>query len=506
MEVKLDMWLCMTKRRDGKEGVFAVRSFRREDSEAVLERCTSLAHPHLVRVYEVFRMESAEESLFVVSEELQFSLDHVVACGEIPTDGELASIMGQILDALSYIHSQSLIHGSLTCSNTLVRFDGVVKIGEQPLTFMTRHRLIEKLVAGYWGCDSFNGSSKHTQDIIAAGHIMMQLMQDHQSTDVDAWRLFYVIAAVFGTNTLLKIGVVLHRNGAFASSWSHGDVIKHADCSMRIEIRPGRPVIVQPGQYIDLWVPSWNPWSWFQSASFIVTSWSTEKQSTLQLYAKCPNRPLGFTWLLLWRALRNSRRNLILFSGPHGSSVPASHYETVLLVASDSGILALRPYVDQLFHCVTKRTSKTRRLCLVWNVTRRSSNHFVSDIFGWVNKLLVNDIDDHTNMLSVKIYNAQRVLKSRPGENGSRGEVIQKPADLPALSSLLAEEVQAHQERITTDDMKERGGMLVMASASGQIVDDLRQSVKAYLTWIHLVELDYQPTVNSTPGLIRWLK
>ncbi|GFG16983.1 hypothetical protein IFM61392_09796 [Aspergillus lentulus] len=145
------MWLCMTKRRDGKEGVFAVRTFPRENSKAVLERCTSLVHPHLVTVYEVFRMESAEENLFVVSEELQFSLDHVVACGEIPSDEELASIIGQVtsaqlmiyqgdvnllqvLDALSYLHAQSLIHGSLTCSNTLVRFDGVVKIGEQPLT------------------------------------------------------------------------------------------------------------------------------------------------------------------------------------------------------------------------------------------------------------------------------------------------------------------------------------------------------------------------------------
>ncbi|KAH3208784.1 hypothetical protein KXV77_009063, partial [Aspergillus fumigatus] len=238
----------------------------------------------------------------------------------------------------------------------------------------------------------------------------------------------------------------------------------HADDSMRIEIYLGRPVIIQPGQYIDLWVPSLNPWSWFQSASFIVTSWSTEKQSTLQLYVECPNRPFGFTWLLLWRARRNSRRNLILFSGPHGISVPASRYETVLLVASDSGILAIRPYVDQLFHCVTKRTSKTRRLCLIWNVTRRSSIHFVIRIFGWVNKLLQNDIKDRTEMLSVKIYDAQG-------------------ADLPALSSLLAEEVQAHQERIRVDDVKERGGMLVMASASDIIRDNLRQSVKAYLAW-----------------------
>ncbi|GIJ84970.1 hypothetical protein Asppvi_003825 [Aspergillus pseudoviridinutans] len=165
MEVKLDMWHWMTKRRDGTKGVFAVRTFPQEGSELVLKRCTTLAHPNLVACYEAFRMESAKENLFVVSECLLFSLDHVVACGEIPSDGELASIMGQILDALSYLHSQSLSHGSLTCSNTLVGLGGVIKI------------------AGYWGSNSALGTSGNTGDVNAAGHIMMQLMQDHQSTD-----------------------------------------------------------------------------------------------------------------------------------------------------------------------------------------------------------------------------------------------------------------------------------------------------------------------------------
>jgi hypothetical protein len=118
MEVKLDMWLCMAKRRDGKEGVFAVRTFPRDNSEAVLERCTSLVHPHLVTVYEVFRTESAEENLFVVSEELQFSLDHVVACGEIPSDGELASIIGQVISA----QLTKIIKGMLICCRSLMRF------------------------------------------------------------------------------------------------------------------------------------------------------------------------------------------------------------------------------------------------------------------------------------------------------------------------------------------------------------------------------------------------
>jgi hypothetical protein len=73
------------------------------------------------------------------------------------------------------------------------------------------------LLAGYWGSDSFNGSSEHTRDVIAAGHIMMQLMQDHQSTEgkirvVDSQRSVEVVdflAAIesrLSASELLKVG------------------------------------------------------------------------------------------------------------------------------------------------------------------------------------------------------------------------------------------------------------------------------------------------------------
>jgi hypothetical protein len=70
MEVKLDMWLYIMKHWDGKEGMFAVHTFPRENSEAALERCTSLVHPYLVTIYDIFQIESAEENLFIMSEEL----------------------------------------------------------------------------------------------------------------------------------------------------------------------------------------------------------------------------------------------------------------------------------------------------------------------------------------------------------------------------------------------------------------------------------------------------
>ena len=92
-------------------------------------------------------MGGANEHVHVVSEYLPFCLDHVVASGRRPTDGQLASIMAQvnpmdhfslfllvtdaeqIFDALSYLHSKGLRHGSLKSTSILVMFEGVVKIG-----------------------------------------------------------------------------------------------------------------------------------------------------------------------------------------------------------------------------------------------------------------------------------------------------------------------------------------------------------------------------------------
>lgn len=108
--------------------------------------------------------------------------------------------------------------------------------------------------------------------------------------------------------------------------------------------------------------------------------------------------------MLSWRALSGSRHNLALISGPRGLSVPVSRYETVLLIASDSGILPVKPYVDHLFHCVKERTSKTRRLCLVWQVSGRVIGmDILRDMGEWVNRLLHDDIKDETQVGSCPI-------------------------------------------------------------------------------------------------------
>jgi hypothetical protein len=125
----------------------------------------------------------------------------------------------------------------------------------------------------------------------------------------------------------------------------------------------------------------------------MVTSWSADDQKNMKFLIRAPQRRLGFSSLLFWRVKQNYYCYLLLFAGPYGSSEPVSRYETILLVASDSGIFAIRPYVEHLFHSVKRRTSKTRRLCLVWQLSSTSI------VLGkWVNELLYKDKADKTEV------------------------------------------------------------------------------------------------------------
>ncbi|KAH8431355.1 NADPH oxidase family protein [Aspergillus melleus] len=303
------------------------------------------------------------------------------------------------------------------------------------------------------------------------------------------WYLVYPTTGLFTSTCLAVIGIALYRNGFLAKKWSKATIERRGDGSLRVDFSPGRPVTVLPGQYVDLWMPSLNPWSWFQCASFIVISWSPDPQTSLQLLAKCPSRAFGFTWMLSWRALSGSRHNLALISGPHGLSEPVSRYETVLLIASDSGILAVKPYVDHLFHSVKKRTSKTRRLCLVWQIRGHViGKNILHDMKQWVNRLLYNDIEDETQMLQIIIFDPMQISTSTTDHG--RGIIYHKEAD---FDTILGEEVQGHRERLAQDVKEERGGMLVMTSASDEVRDRLKQSVQSYLHWVRYTELDYQP-------------
>ena len=56
-----------------------------------------LDHRGLVTAFEIFLMDDTNKHIHVVSEYLPFCLDHVVASSRCPTNGQLASIMAQVI-------------------------------------------------------------------------------------------------------------------------------------------------------------------------------------------------------------------------------------------------------------------------------------------------------------------------------------------------------------------------------------------------------------------------
>ena len=55
-----------------------------------------------------------------------------------------------------------------------------------------------------------------------------------------------------------------------------------------------------------------------------------------------------------------------MFSGPHGSVAPVGDNESVIMIASGSGIAAQLPYLRQLIHDHNNHKARTRRVHLVW--------------------------------------------------------------------------------------------------------------------------------------------
>jgi hypothetical protein len=128
-----------------------------------------------------------------------------------------------------------------------------------------------------------------------------------------------------------------------------------------------------------------------QTHPFTVTLWSKGAQDTIELLVKPRS---GLTADLLRHAdvaAGSSVSFLALFTGPHGVSEEVSHYESVLVLASGSGIATAIPYLKKMIYGYNTCTSQVRRLHLVWQVELVGE---MTAALALLNKLLKDDIMD----------------------------------------------------------------------------------------------------------------
>ncbi|KAJ5982690.1 hypothetical protein N7451_012790 [Penicillium sp. IBT 35674x] len=309
----------------------------------------------------------------------------------------------------------------------------------------------------------------------------------------------YIATGLLGLNTCLESVFILYRNGPFSGHGAPRALVSFAVIeseeepanvtAAQVQVILPRPVHVEPGQYINLWMPSVNLGSWMQTHPFTITSWSKRRQDTLKLLVQ-PRH--GFSGDLVRHGslgVKTSISFLALFSGPHGITENTDHYETALLVTSGFGIAASIPYLKKMIHGYNTCTSDVRRLHLVWQI---ETIEMVMAAEELLDDLLGDDIIDKGYILSISIY-VEHGLANNTTPLGKHKRVCYYQG-VPDYRSIVSTEASGSQIKRQANIPDEPGRTLVMVSAKDNIRDHIRQIVKGYLHHgVQFSELEYQP-------------
>ncbi|KAG7404350.1 Ferric/cupric reductase transmembrane component 2 [Fusarium oxysporum f. sp. rapae] len=212
-------------------------------------------------------------------------------------------------------------------------------------------------------------------------------MWRHIPTDTHFARIFlYVIAGIFLGSLIWQAGETVYTNGWWFQSVSLSQNGSYDYIQVRMTLR--KPVKVEPGQYINLWIPL-GPLSGVQSHPFTVANWSTRAQTELKVFVGV-NR--GLTSKLQDAVKRGLKSNIGLYMGPYGSTIDMKGYETILLVATGLGVVAVAPYLQWLVHAIRAREICSAPVHLIWHIPSWKQAHAVFDIIDFA--LALDEGDD----------------------------------------------------------------------------------------------------------------
>lgn len=178
----------------------------------------------------------------------------------------------------------------------------------------------------------------------------------------------YISTGLFAFTFLLQSISVIVQNGAFRHHLSRAS-ITHDSGAVKIQLHLRKPLRIDAGRYVNLWVPSVSFWSFLQTHPFMVISWAAKEQDTLDLLIE-PQR--GLTRELLYHAKKGYTINpIVMFTGPHGRDIVMDDFNSILMVASGFGIAAHLPHLKKLIYGYNARAVRARRIHLVWQIKNK---------------------------------------------------------------------------------------------------------------------------------------
>ncbi|KAF8545272.1 hypothetical protein BDD12DRAFT_785781 [Trichophaea hybrida] len=199
------------------------------------------------------------------------------------------------------------------------------------------------------------------------------------------WRTRVYLVVFYGIwafTFMLRISLLLYRNIGWhtQTEWSNGEVVTRSVHGLHVSVRVRKPWEFRAGQVVYVRIPGISLWGFIQSYPFFVTSWSNERDGTatleLLLEGKGTTRKLGANF----RAF---------VEGPYGQEKDLGSYGTVLMFATNFGIVAQLPYIKRLLEANRDRKCVTRTVVLHWMVTNARIIDCVED---WMPGLLANDV------------------------------------------------------------------------------------------------------------------
>ncbi|EXA31037.1 hypothetical protein FOVG_17633 [Fusarium oxysporum f. sp. pisi HDV247] len=327
-------------------------------------------------------------------------------------------------------------------------------------------------------------------------------MWRHIPTDSPFSLIFlYVVAGIFLGSLTWQVGETVYTNGWWFQSVSLSQNGSYDYIQVRMTLR--KPVKVEPGQYINLWIPL-GPLSGLQSHPFTVANWSIRAQTELKVFVGV-NR--GLTSKLRDAVKRGLKSNIGLYMGPYGATIAMKGYETILLVATGLGVVAVAPYLQGLVHATRAHEIRSAPVHLIWHIPSWKQAHAVFDIIDFALALDEGDdteegggkppqisgikismcYEEEKSSLPPKVQLFIREMEKKESEKPGRTRIKVYNRDLPLETLLINDAVispaQGESEKPT----------MIAASVSKDMRNKLVKFAGEHSSAVDLVFTDYQP-------------
>ncbi|EKG09128.1 FAD-binding 8 [Macrophomina phaseolina MS6] len=323
----------------------------------------------------------------------------------------------------------------------------VMLVARESISSENRHSLMALIVFGIIAITSFPPLRKYWYESFLRIHQLSSIVAFLSLLwHVPSGNTFFVIcqtitAAIFLIALIAQVAVMVYRNDLY-----HGGPTVRIGGSkelLQIDLELRKPLRTEPGQYVNLWIPSLSTWSFAQSHPFAVASWSEAPASHLRLVVKPFN---GLTRKMAESVEQSTRPRRALFSGPHGKKISLAGYSNVVMIATGLGIFAQLPYLQKLAHCEGRRQRHGQRIHVVWYMSSNSGAPMPDSAYD-IAKDVINDALGKNHNIYTSFY---KHSLSKDEEYGGRVKLLHGP---PPLGDIFDEEAR---------ELGKKGKMLVL--------------------------------------------